>query len=122
MLRPAGRDSAACFINHMATDPAVMFYTADFLMGTEYLSDAECGQYIRLLCWQHRYGPITQAFITSHFPNGIFPGVLNKFKTMPDGSIYNVRMEKEKKHRHEYKLKRLKNLQGKNKHQPESEE
>jgi hypothetical protein len=104
----------------MATDPAVLFYSADFLMGTEYLSDAECGQYIRLLCWQHRYGPISQAFIASHFPNGLFPLVANKFKVNPDGSIYNVRMEKEKTARHKFVKSRHDNLHGKDKPKPEA--
>ena len=43
----------------MAKDPAVLFYTSDFLSGTYTLTDEQVGKYIRLLCLQHPKGKLT---------------------------------------------------------------
>jgi len=43
----------------MAKDPAVLFYTSDFLSGTYTLTDEQVGKYIRLLCLQHQKGKLT---------------------------------------------------------------
>jgi len=40
----------------MAKDPAVLFYTADFMIGTNTLTNEQVGMYIRLLCHQHQNG------------------------------------------------------------------
>ena len=40
----------------MSKDPAILFYTQDFLVGTMMMSDEQVGQYIRLLCLQHQKG------------------------------------------------------------------
>lgn len=42
----------------MAKDPAIMFYTQDFLTGVMFFSDAQTGIYIKLLCAQHQHGGI----------------------------------------------------------------
>lgn len=36
-------------------DPALLFYTKDFITGTQHLSAAEVGAYIRLLCYAHQH-------------------------------------------------------------------
>jgi len=38
----------------MAKDPALLFYTNDFLSGTFTMTNEEVGKYIRLLCLQHQ--------------------------------------------------------------------
>lgn len=44
----------------MAKDPAVLFYTSDFLTGTALMNYEEKGRYIYLLCLQHQMGGISQ--------------------------------------------------------------
>ena len=44
----------------MGTDPAILFYTSDFLTGTLTMSDKNVGKYIRLLCLQHQKGRLTE--------------------------------------------------------------
>ena len=41
-------------------DPAVLFYTQDFLTGTFCMTDAQVGKYIRLLCLQQQNGGLTE--------------------------------------------------------------
>ena len=43
----------------MAKDPAVLFYTQDFLVGTMTMSYEQKGKYITLLCLQHQKGKLT---------------------------------------------------------------
>jgi hypothetical protein len=43
----------------MAKDPAVLFYTQDFLVGTLTMTNEQVGKYIRLLCLQHQKGKLT---------------------------------------------------------------
>lgn len=40
----------------MAKDPAFLFYSQDFIMGTSLMSNAQTGLYIKLLCFQHQHG------------------------------------------------------------------
>ena len=42
----------------MAKDPAVLFYTSDFLTGTILMNYEQKGKYITLLCIQHQHGII----------------------------------------------------------------
>lgn len=48
-------------------DPAVLFYTADFLIGVSDLTDEECGKYIKLLCLQHQKGHLSEKQICLFF-------------------------------------------------------
>jgi len=41
-------------------DPAVLFYTQDFLTGTMLMDDNQVGKYIRLLCLQQQNGGLTE--------------------------------------------------------------
>jgi hypothetical protein len=41
-------------------DPAVLFYTQDFLTGTFTMTDAQVGKYIRLLCLQQQNGGLCE--------------------------------------------------------------
>lgn len=42
----------------MAKDPAFLFYSSDFLTGTIFMTDAQVGKYVRLLCALHQHGGI----------------------------------------------------------------
>lgn len=90
--------------------PAVLLYTSDFLVGTDYFSDAEVGQYFRLLCYQHQYGHLSKDFINRKYPQGLFPEVKKKFKIDSHGCLYNQRMDDEINKRSDYAESRRKNV------------
>jgi uncharacterized protein YdaU (DUF1376 family) len=98
----------------MAKDPAVLFYTSDFLSGVSFLSMEQRGQYITLLCEQHQNGHIPKdhmIFICLSYDSP----VISKFKTDKDGLYYNERMDIEKQKRLSYCESRGKNKKGKTK-------
>ena len=41
-------------------DPAFLFYSNDFSIGTQFLSDEQVGKYVRLLLAQHQHGHLTE--------------------------------------------------------------
>jgi hypothetical protein len=92
-------------------DPAVLFYTSDFLSGTYTMNYEQRGKYITLLCIQHQKGFLTKqelAFISEGEEE-----VINKF-TEIEGKFYNMKMYNETIRRKEYTENRLKNFQKKN--------
>lgn len=44
----------------MSKDPAFLFYPADFIMGTLFLTNEEIGIYIKLMCAQHQHGGLIE--------------------------------------------------------------
>jgi uncharacterized phage protein (TIGR02220 family) len=76
----------------LGRDPAVLFYTSDFLTGTSRFTDEQCGQYIRALCSQHQEGHFTKEELFAILKSYDSP-VLRKFKQDVDGLFYNERME-----------------------------
>jgi uncharacterized phage protein (TIGR02220 family) len=76
----------------MAKDPAVLFYTSDFLTGTSRLSDEQCGQYIRALCSQHQEGKFSKEELLALLKSYDSP-VWKKFKQDEDGLFFNERMQ-----------------------------
>lgn len=96
----------------MSKDPAVLFYTSDFLSGTQFFTDEQCGQYIRLLCQQHQLGHIPEQHMLNICKTHDSP-VMSKFVKDPEGLWYNERMELEKEKRANYcnsrKINRLSN-------------
>jgi hypothetical protein len=78
----------------MSKDPAVLFYTSDFLSGTQYFSDEECGQYIRLLCQQHQLFSIPEKHLLK-VCGSLICQVALKFIKDTDGTYYNERMRLE---------------------------
>ena len=93
----------------MSRDPAFLFYSSDFLIGTFGMSDAQVGQYIRLMCLQHQKGHLPEQLIKS-ITGGVFdPGVMEKFEQDDDGLYYNVRLEEESKKRAKYSESRRQN-------------
>jgi len=95
----------------MAKDPAVLFYTSDFLSGVADLTMEERGQYITLLCLQHQKGRLPEKSVKLAV-NTISEDVLKKFKKDEDGNIYNLRMEEETARRIAYSESRKKNRKG----------
>lgn len=93
----------------MAKDPAVLFYTADFLTVIQGLTLEEIGAFIKLLCIQHQTGHLSEKTIKLSVGE-ISPDVLQFFKKDEDGLIYNERMEEEQKRRQSFTESRRKNV------------
>ena len=78
----------------MSKDPAVLFYTADFLTGTTLMRNEQVGKYIKLLCLQHQQGHLSEEDmleICGSYDERIF----SKFDRDDEGLYYNVRMDEE---------------------------
>ena len=75
-------------------DPAIVFYTSDFMVGVSNLTMEERGQYITLLCLQHQLGHLSEKTIKLNIPN-VSDDVLSKFIKDDEGNYYNVRLQYE---------------------------
>lgn len=75
-------------------DPAVLFYTSDFLTGTSRLTDEQVGQYARALFNQHQEGHFTKDELFMFLKSYDSP-VWKKFKQDENGLFYNERMDEE---------------------------
>jgi uncharacterized protein YdaU (DUF1376 family) len=73
-------------------DPALLFYTADFLVGTMTMSLEQRGAYITLLCLQHQTGHLSLDDIHKFTTD---EAVLAKFVVDDNGNYYNMRTESE---------------------------
>ena len=78
----------------MAKDPAFLFYSSDFLAGTQDLTMEERGQYITLLCLQHQKGRLTEKMIRLCCGNAT-ADVMAKFRQDNEGLFFNERLEEE---------------------------
>jgi len=78
----------------MAKDPAILFYTGDFLNGCTDLTFEERGQYITLLCLQHQKGHLSEKTIRLSV-GSVSVDVLKKFNQDSEGNYYNERMDNE---------------------------
>ena len=95
----------------MAKDPAVLFYTSDFLSGTMLMRNYQVGKYIKLLCIQHQQGHLSEEDmleICGTYDERIF----SKFVKDENGLYYNVRMEVEANKRRAYIESRSNNRKG----------
>jgi hypothetical protein len=95
----------------MSKDPAVLFYTSDFLTGTMIMSDDQVGKYIRLLCLQHQHRRLTEKhmlYICKTYDADIWA----KFEKDDEG-YYNARMDEEAKKRASYTATRRNNASKK---------
>ena len=93
----------------MAKDPALLFYTSDFLTETFFMSDEEKGQYITLICLQHQFGYLSKNDLTK-IVNPASEKVLEKFVEI-DGKFYNLKTKEEAERRRAYSESRKKNRQ-----------
>lgn len=98
----------------MAKDPAVLFYTSDFLTGTSFFTMEQRGQYITLLCQQHQLGLIPKNHMISICKSLDSP-VVKKFMMDRDGNYYNTRMKEEAERRRMFCESRSNNLSGRKK-------
>lgn len=96
-------------------DPAVLFYTKDWLVDTMGMTYEEKGIYIDLLCLQHQNGHLPKRQI-----EGIPEAVKEKFREDEDGLFYNPRMDREKQKRAAYAVSRSQN--GKKGGRPKKED
>lgn len=98
----------------MAKDPAVLFYTSDFLTGTVLMSNEQVGIYIRLLCIQHQHGRINKVYFNTIVTNN---DLIRKKFIEDDRGFYNIRLEEESLRRSAYIASRSKNrIQGHKNH------
>ena len=94
----------------MSKDPAVLFYTSDFLSGTFTMTDEQVGKYIRLLCLQHQKGKLTEKDMLSickSYDNEIY----EKFDQV-DGFFVNDRMYNESIRRSKFTESRRNNAKS----------
>jgi hypothetical protein len=94
----------------MSKDPAVLFYTSDFLSGTFTMTDEQVGKYIRLLCLQHQKGKLTEKDMLSickAYDNEIY----EKFDQV-DGFFINNRMYNESIRRSKFTESRRNNAKS----------
>ncbi len=92
----------------MSKDPAFLFYSSDFLTGTALMSDEQIGKYIKLLCYQHQKGHLTERDmlkICSTHDEDIF----SKFEKDENGLYFNVRLQQEVEKRKAYSESRRQN-------------
>jgi len=91
----------------MAKDPAVLFYTSDFLSGTFTMTNEQVGKYIKLLCLQHQKGPLTERDMLS-VCQSYDEDIYAKFEYL-DSHYVNIRMQTESIRRKSYSESRKNN-------------
>lgn len=91
-------------------DPAMLFYTSDFLTGVTLLSMKERGQYITLLCLQQQLGHMTLKQMTTAVGK-LSEAVAGKFVQDEDGLYYNIRADIEINKRKAHSDKQRENVQ-----------
>ena len=92
-------------------DPAILFYTSDFISGTLTMTDEQRGQYIMLLCLQHQKGFLTEKDMLNICKTQD-EDIWDKFKK--NGKYYyNERMKYETEKRRLYSESRSMNRKGK---------
>lgn len=89
-------------------DPAVLFYTSDFLTGVMDMTMEERGQYITLLCYQHQKGHIKEETIRL-LVGLVSVNVLKHFIKDEEGLFFNKRMDLEKEKRRVFTESRREN-------------
>ncbi len=97
-------------------DPAFLFYSSDFIVGTLMMTDKEVGQYIRVLCLMHQKGRLTEKQINTTTKSKVMPSVLDKFKKDENNCYYNERLETESSKRSKFTESRRANAKHMPKH------
>lgn len=92
----------------MTKDPAFLFYSQDFIVGTMTMTNEQVGKYIKLLCMQHQNGHLPEEDMID-ICEGKEPKIWRKFKKDENGLYYNERLEQEAIKRKEYSESRRRN-------------
>lgn len=92
----------------MAKDPAVLFYTSDFLSGTITMTMEQKGKYITLLCIQHQQGFLTDEDLETILTDKD-KRVKEKFVKQADGNYINIKLKVESDRRKAYTESRRNN-------------
>ena len=98
----------------MAKDPAFLFYSNDFSIGTQFMTDDQVGKYVRLLLAQHQHGHLTEKQVL-HICKSYDFDIISKFKKDTDNCYFNERLDAEINKRKAYSESRSNNKKGKNK-------
>ena len=96
----------------MAKDPAFLFYSSDFLVGTYFMSLEERGQYITVLCLLHQHGGSIPQPKLEEAVGKLHLKVVEKLQKNKHG-LYNKRLFEEATKREEYSKSRRNNRLGK---------
>ena len=75
-------------------DPAVLFYTEAYLVGTKLMTYEQKGKYMDLLCLQHQQGHLSEDDMLA-ICGERDPRIFAKFLIDENGLYYNERMEEE---------------------------
>lgn len=78
----------------MAKDPAFLFYSQDFFLGTSTMSYEDRGKYITILCVMHQQGRLSEESIRL-LVGSVSVSLKSKFKTDENGLWFNERLEEE---------------------------
>jgi uncharacterized protein YdaU (DUF1376 family) len=105
----------------MGKDPAVLFYTSDFISGTLTMTNEQRGKYILLLCLQHQKGRLSKEDM-KNICKTYDKEVYAKFVKDKSGNYYNQRMESESIKRKEYSHSRSLNRSKKETYLPHMED
>jgi predicted transcriptional regulator YheO len=92
----------------MAKDPAVLFYTSDFLSSTITMTMEQKGKYISLLCIQHQQSFLTEEDLDT-FLTDKDKRVRDKFIKQQDGTYVNIKLKSESERRKAYTESRRNN-------------
>ena len=104
----------------MSKDPAILFYTADFLTATNTWKNEHVGMYCRLLFNQHILGHLTMEDMIDICKGPVPKRVLDKFVKDENGLYYNIVMDMRIDKRKKYSESRRNNRLGKNNDEKET--
>jgi hypothetical protein len=90
-------------------DPAFLFYSQDFYVGTAFLTHTQVGKYIRLICAQHQHGRLNEERVIQ-ICGDLDEAVLEKFQKDENGFYYNIRLETEIQKRKRFSESRRNNI------------
>lgn len=92
----------------MAKDPAFLFYTNDFISGTQFFSDEQVGIYVRILCAMHQHGRLNEKQVLQ-ISKTYDEDIMCKFDQDEDKKYFNPRLEEEISKRNKYTESRRNN-------------
>jgi hypothetical protein len=74
--------------------PAFLFYSNDFISGTQFFTNEQVGMYVRLMAAQHQHGHLTEKQMILICGNKDIE-VFSKYEKDDEGKYYNLRLEDE---------------------------